>query len=590
MKKISLVTGTVNRLELLKRLVRSVRDSVEELPYEIVVVDNNSTDGTRAWLTAQYDVKYLNIGEPQGSVAAFQLGYTSCSPDSSYVVTLNDDIALEGATLINAYNYLEAHPEVGQVAFGHRYQNREALDPGKPVIQTSFGYTYAQCGMTRKWLGDIVDWCGPDEGYTHYAWDTRLSMAIWRLGYRVDRVEGCSVIDWEHDDDIRQQFSADMRDGQGRHPDTQRFYQQWSNRLPEPSKWSPSMSPTRRLLNKIANNTCRVLRFKAMMAARDKMRTACIDALAAWGPTKQINQDAIIRAVGLQQFQRRAVDLVHQYGPDFVMMQAQRPNNILPGTIEHMRKTFSNTFFFNWDGDTHYPLTEFHFQVARASHLQGLISPTYFPEYIARGCPNVCYWPIAVEKEFLAVRRDPEDLPGPDVLFLGSLYGEGKFPEATTRRESVAALHRHPSIDLKVYGHGWNKVGIRATSTLEQFDTNPQRYAKAKMALSVSQTKDFWGYSSDRLYNITATGCPPLVQRFVGMDEHGYVDGETCIAWETIPEMLDKVQYYLHHADERERIGAAVKKMVLSRHTWTHRVRGLLAMLEGMEYHRYEAP
>jgi glycosyltransferase involved in cell wall biosynthesis len=276
---ISLVTGTVNRLDLLKRLVRSVRTATGELAYEIVVVDNNSTDGTDAWLWAQPDVKYLNIGDPQGSVAAFQMGYEACSSTSKYVVTLNDDIAVDGDTIVRAYRFMEGHPEVGQVAFGHRYQNRERVDPGKPIVQTAFGYTYAQCGMTRKWLGDMVQWCGPSEGYTHYAWDTRLSLAIWKLGYTVQYVKDCSVTDWEYEDAIRETFSEQMRDKKGRHPDTLKFYENWRGVLPEPGKWRPAHTKAQRLLAKIVAGTCKVLRFKAMMSPGDKMRTACIDAL-----------------------------------------------------------------------------------------------------------------------------------------------------------------------------------------------------------------------------------------------------------------------------------------------------------------------
>ena len=106
--------------------------------------------------------------------------------------------------------------------------------------------------------------------------------------------------------------------------------------------------------------------------------------------------------------------------------------------------------------------------------------------------------------------------------------------------------------------------------------------ASAKMTLSISQASDLWGYTSDRLYNITATGCPALVQRFAGMDAHGYVDGETCIAFETFDEMLEKARYYVDNEDEREAIGAAGRVMTLERHTWARRLDGLWAMLEGL--------
>ena len=129
---------------------------------------------------------------------------------------------------------------------------------------------------------------------------------------------------------------------------------------------------------------------------------------------------------------------------------------------------------------------------------------------------------------------------GPDVLFLGALYGEGVFPEAEFRRDCVVAMSQADGIELHLFGRGWPNVGLQVPSTLEQHGSNAELMAKSKMTLSVSQASDLWGYTSDRLYNITATGCPALVQRFAGMEQHGYKDGETCIAFETIPEMVDK--------------------------------------------------
>jgi len=66
------------------------------------------------------------------------------------------------------------------------------------------------------------------------------------------------------------------------------------------------------------------------------------------------------------------------------------------------------------------------------------------------------------------------------------------------------------------------------------------------------------------------------------MEQHGYVDGDTCIAFSTIGEMLDKARYYLAHEAEREAIGRRGRAMMYDRHTWPHRVEGLLAMLEGL--------
>ena len=54
---VSVVSGTYNRLSRLKAMVNSVRSSVGVgIPYEIVLVDGGSTDGTLEWARAQSDI------------------------------------------------------------------------------------------------------------------------------------------------------------------------------------------------------------------------------------------------------------------------------------------------------------------------------------------------------------------------------------------------------------------------------------------------------------------------------------------------------------------------------------------------------
>ncbi len=581
-KGVYCVTGYVRgRHRLLQNLVDSVRISAGDLKYRICVVDNNSQDGAREWMLAQDDIDYIDIGDPRGSKAAFQKGFENAPKDYKYVVTMNDDVTMGPDSLIAAYECLEKRPDVGQIAFRHSYQNRPGTSTN-PRVQGVYGYPYAQCGMTRKWLGDYVGWCGED-GYVSYGWDNRLSLAIWELGYKVIALDPCIVIDYEHDDEHRQRWSRGLRLESGQHPDTRLFHSKWFGRLPLRARWVPKPSSlAQNVVDRAVAGQLRTMRFKSTMRAGQPMRSALISEFRKLGPAKQVDQTTLVTNLGMMQFQYRAVDLVKEYKPDLLLLQAQRINNVLPATVSEIRAQCPNTLVINWDGDTHYPLEDFHFEIAKVCHLQLVVSPSLFEIYRDNGVRNIGYWPIGVEYEYLRAVREKEP-SGPDVVFLGALYGEGKFPEAETRRDSVIALSKS-GLSFAVYGGGWKRVGIESKYTGERHMHNARIYAKAGMSLSVSQTAELWGYSSDRLYNITCSGCPALMQAFPGMEDHGYVDGRTCISWVTIEEMLEKAKYYTEHKDEREAIARAGRDMARSRHTWEHRVEGLMTMLEDMSH------
>jgi len=66
---LSIVTGTYNRLDLLQQMVASVRRSLYcGLPYEFIIVDGGSNDGTIEWCNLQSDVVLVAHGELRGAI------------------------------------------------------------------------------------------------------------------------------------------------------------------------------------------------------------------------------------------------------------------------------------------------------------------------------------------------------------------------------------------------------------------------------------------------------------------------------------------------------------------------------------------
>lgn len=572
---VSIVSGTYNRLDHLRRMVESARKSTGNLTYEVVLVDGGSTDGTIEWAKGQKDVRLIEQGKLMGAIKAFNAGAEAATGE--YVVLLNDDIEVEGNTIKKAWAFLESNPQVGQLAFENNIQG--SGDPNRRPYSKAFWYLYGQCCMTRRWLGDLAGWWGK-EGMRTYGGDTRLGLRIWEMGYSVNPVRGCMVTDFVADDELRTINDKDKREGAdagGKHPDTIKFMQVWTKRLPPPQRLIAA--PVNLVLEKAGRKRLRTMRFQGRMVPNQTLRHALMDEFAKLGSVKAVDRAEAVGRLGRDRYQMYVQEQVAKFKPDLLFFQAQRKNSVVPETVKRLRAQFPDMVVINWNGDVHTPLVAFHWEIAKACHMQLTISPDLFADYAAHGAPNIGYWPIGIERDYIVKRA--KKLDGPDVVFLGALYGEGRFPEALTRRDAVVRLARS-QFDFLLHGGGWEKVGLHPTLTREDHAENAKLYARSKMALSISQAANLWGYTSDRLYNICATGCPALVQRFSGMEDCGFVDGKTCIAWATIPEMLKKTQYYLANAKEREAIGAAGRVMTLARHTWEKRVEGLFTMLRGI--------
>ncbi|WP_197461030.1 glycosyltransferase family 2 protein [Ferroacidibacillus organovorans] len=73
----SIVILTHNQLVHTQLCIQSIRDYTSDVDYEIIVIDNASTDGTREWLHAQPDLivqeNLINVGFPAGCNQGIQL-------------------------------------------------------------------------------------------------------------------------------------------------------------------------------------------------------------------------------------------------------------------------------------------------------------------------------------------------------------------------------------------------------------------------------------------------------------------------------------------------------------------------------------
>jgi glycosyltransferase involved in cell wall biosynthesis len=233
---ISIVSGTYNRIDSLKRMVRSVRKSLQYpvknlygFSYEIVLVDGGSNDGTQEWCKNQSDINLIEHGELKGAVKAFNDG--AIAARGKWVILANDDIEFVENSIYESWLLVSDIENLGMGCF---YQNRDKKDwhvEGMPVVidGEQANLPYGQVCIVPKWLGDKVGWWGD---YLHtYGGDNELTSKIYELGFKVQPFVDCKIKDHEIDDGLRKinniEGKKDPKAVLGHHPDSFAWGKRW---------------------------------------------------------------------------------------------------------------------------------------------------------------------------------------------------------------------------------------------------------------------------------------------------------------------------------------------------------------------------
>ncbi len=145
---ISVIIPTHNRADLLSRAVGSVR--AQTYPdIEIVIVDDGSSDDTRAWITALraegVPLKYLRNEVAKGPCVARNQGIREAA--GTYISFLDDDDAYHPRRLERLLERIRAEPSLSFVCSDYlslrRNGTRRSHKPGKIDLQKILWMNYA---------------------------------------------------------------------------------------------------------------------------------------------------------------------------------------------------------------------------------------------------------------------------------------------------------------------------------------------------------------------------------------------------------------------------------------------------------------
>ncbi|MFC1499617.1 glycosyltransferase [Candidatus Zixiibacteriota bacterium] len=189
------------------------------------------------------------------------------------------------------------------------------------------------------------------------------------------------------------------------------------------------------------------------------------------------------------------------------------------------------------------------------------------------GGVSVSWLPAAVDPSVYYPEENPEKR---GVRFTGSWYRR--------REELIRALQGSP---LVISGPGWKQASPINTAVITSSGQRPEacrhHFNTAEISLNISLMKP-WGevpfsQVSPRVFEILACGGFLVSDRPADMLEL-FTDGTHFAGFDGPGDLREVTRYYLDHPSEAETIARQGLAHVLAHHTWDHRVRQLMQLIE----------
>ncbi len=148
MARVSVLLTCYNHLQFLAEAVESVRTQTFR-DYEILAIDDGSTDGTREWLSAQAGIICVFNEKNLGTYASLNRGFEKATGE--FIAILNDDDVWESEKLAKQVELLDSDASIGIVGTGGKFID----DQGKQRLDNPLGFAYPVF-ETGDILADLV--------------------------------------------------------------------------------------------------------------------------------------------------------------------------------------------------------------------------------------------------------------------------------------------------------------------------------------------------------------------------------------------------------------------------------------------------
>ncbi len=189
----SIVIPTYNRLPILQKCLKALENqrlsiNTQITDYEIVLVDDGSTDNTIEWLTnnsQNFPHVKLYQQDHQGAAEARNLGVKSAKGD--FIIFIDSDLVVTESFLQSHANALNNHENDRVFTYGAVINTANFENPtSEPYKITDFSAAYFATGnvaIAKHWLEEAGLF---DTSFKQYGWeDLELGVRLKKLGLKL---------------------------------------------------------------------------------------------------------------------------------------------------------------------------------------------------------------------------------------------------------------------------------------------------------------------------------------------------------------------------------------------------------------------
>lgn len=188
--EVSIVIVNYNTPQYTDQCLGSINKNPPVCSYEIVIVDNASSDGSADWLEEHHrNIKIVRSDKNRGIAGGNNLGIRAAS--GKYILLLNNDTLVKPGSIDRSIEFLEAHPEVAG-AGGNLINEDGSFQSGYAGF-----HTLGQVFLILTKIGFLLRPC-----YPSYPREDQLKEVDWMstafMTFRKDALEEVGLVDEEY--------------------------------------------------------------------------------------------------------------------------------------------------------------------------------------------------------------------------------------------------------------------------------------------------------------------------------------------------------------------------------------------------------